>query len=112
MQEIVTVIALMLIAVGSLAVFPAAFMAVTDYINLVFVILAFYGIQAVYQYFTYLKKFDLFPGVISDKFLVGFFAIFWVGWLAANFIVAMDWYIQFVIWILGSLGLLKLSSKA
>lgn len=115
MNDIIILIAMVFLAIGTLAVYPAGFLTASAYIDIVYVVLAYVGIQAVYQYVRCrfsLKRFDLFPGLISDKFLVGATAIVTVGWLAMNMIVSPDWYIEFVIWILGSLGLLKLTSLA
>jgi len=114
MNDFITIIAIAFLGVAVFAVFPAGFLTASAYIDIVYVVLAYYGIQAVYQYFKcrfYLKQFDLFPGLISDKFIIGFVAIFALGWLAANFIIDLNWYISFVLWVLGSLGLLKVASK-
>ena len=115
LNDFITIIAMAFLIIGTFAVFPGNFITASMYIDIVYVVLAYYGIQAVYQYLKarfYLKNFDLFPGLISDKFIIGFVAVFTVGWLAVNLIVGMNWYIEFVMWVLGSLGLLKLTSLA
>ena len=55
--------------------------------------------------------FDLFPGVVEDRFLVGFDALFSVVFLFATSNMPQNDFIAFVTLILGSLGFLGLGAR-
>ena len=55
--------------------------------------------------------YDLFPGVVEDRFLVGFDALFSVVFLFATGYMPQNDFIAFVTLILGSLGFLGWAAK-
>mgnify|MGYP001579037189 CR=1 FL=1 len=113
-----TILALALVPLLALAVFFAVPIVgeLVLYETFLMAVLGLYGISGflrLSQVARGSKKtvFDLFPGVVEDRFLVGFDALFSVVFLFATSNMPQNDFIAFVTLILGSLGFLGLAAK-
>jgi hypothetical protein len=112
----ITIIALIFIPAYAAAVYAfPQFVTLDSYLIVLTAILGLYGIMALYKVSKAMRAkvgvFDLFPGVVEDRFLVGFDAIFSTLPLAVLGIMPYDQYFALLTAILAGLGLLKLSAK-
>ena len=105
--DIQTIIAMLVIAVLTVAVYPGLLLDLGAFLTVFLVVLAFFGIQTIARMRGITAK-DLLPGILTNQEIVGITGIVSISWLYMMAVMPYAQYMALMTMILTALGIMYL----
>lgn len=107
--DVQTILAVLFLAVLTVAAFPGKFIGLVAYTASLLLVLGYFGIQALrligIAVKSGLKTRELLPGILTNQEIVGITGIVSISWLFMNFVMPYEQYMALLTMILAALGI-------